>query len=130
MASATFELPTLYGDHHVLEVRKLLAPLPGIKNIYASSCFHIVEIQFDETQLTAEAIKTCLAEAGYLHPIPIPIERQADETTNGKAFFRHAAASETTPAVTFVHELPHTGRPLWPCPGFPTHNIEKEVSHG
>ncbi|MBP7999538.1 MAG: heavy-metal-associated domain-containing protein [Chloroflexi bacterium] len=131
MVTATFEIPTLYGDHHVIEIRKLLSPLPGIENIYASSCFHTVEVQFDEGRLTTEAIKAQLAEAGYLGELPIPVERGTDRgSTNGNAYFRHAAAMETTPVVSFVQQLPFTGRPLWPCPGLNKHQMEEEVTHG
>ena len=57
MKSTTFELPMMYGDHHVVAVRNLLEALPGIKEIYASSSFHIVEIQYDDKLLSEEEIK-------------------------------------------------------------------------
>ena len=129
MATATFEIPTMFGDHHVIAVRNLLSSLPGIQSIYASSCFQILEVQFDENQLTLEAIKAQLGEAGYLDELPIPVEQGADGNRD-TAFFRHAAAMEATPVVSFVQELPFAGRPLWPCPGLGAHKLEKEVTHG
>jgi hypothetical protein len=32
----TLELPALYADHHVLEVRRILQEMPGISEVYAS----------------------------------------------------------------------------------------------
>jgi hypothetical protein len=39
MNTLTLELPAIYGDHHVLEVRRILFELPGIEDVYASSNF-------------------------------------------------------------------------------------------
>ena len=30
MQKVTYETPALYGDHHVLEVRRILLELPGV----------------------------------------------------------------------------------------------------
>jgi len=37
------ELPAMYGDHHVTEVRHILLGLDGVKDVYASSGFRVVE---------------------------------------------------------------------------------------
>lgn len=119
MPSATFELPTLYGDHHVTAVRRLLLALPGVKGVYASSSFHIVDVQYDETQLTPEVIEATLAEAGYTGELPMPSETGIAVTENGgKTYFRHTAAFEQAgSSVGFTQKVHYEGRPLWPCPG-------------
>ncbi|MEJ2487558.1 MAG: hypothetical protein P8Y68_17690 [Anaerolineales bacterium] len=45
------EIPTMYGDHHVREVRRLLLKLPGIDEIYASSSFQFLQLEYDERQV-------------------------------------------------------------------------------
>ena len=120
MAKITLELPTMYGDHHVVEVRRLLFELSGVKDVYASSSFQIVEVDYDEVGLDGETIEATLEKAGYLGEMPTPVEVGASPVgSNGdKTFFRHTAAYEQTgKTVGFVQKLPDTGRPLWPCPG-------------
>ena len=51
MKKKLFELPTLYGDHHVIEVKRLLSEIPGVLDIYASSAFQVVEVPYDETKV-------------------------------------------------------------------------------
>lgn len=130
----TLDLPTMYGDHHVTEVRRLLLEMPGVEDVYASSGFRIAEIQYDETTIDPESIQTKLDEAGYLGELPIPIERGAlEERKNGdKPFFRHSAAYEQTGlSVGFAQNVPFAGRPLWPCPGMgPINKSEEEMNYG
>jgi copper chaperone CopZ len=66
MKTVVFEVPTMYGDHHVLEVRRLLLQMDGVVDVYASSGFQIVEVTFDENQQTPAALEACLSAAGYL----------------------------------------------------------------
>lgn len=119
MEKALFELPAMYGDHHVVEVRRVLSALPGVEGIYASSAFHVVEVMFDETKLSAEQIEAQLEETGYLGELPVPVEAGAAARENGEnVLFRHTAAHEAAgPAVSFAQTVSHAGRPLWPCPG-------------
>lgn len=121
MKEISFDLPTMYGDHHVTEVRRLLLELPGVQEVYASSSFHVVEVQFDETKLESQTIEQTLSDAGYLGELLMPVEMGAlAERENGdKPFFRHTAAFENTGhTVSFGQKVPYAGRPLWPCPGF------------
>ena len=119
MKSASFTLPMMYGDHHVLTIRQMLSALPGVTQIYASSSFQIVEVEYDEAQLSEEEIQDSLAEAGYLEEIMIPSEIG----TNGadpdvKPFFRHTAVfNQTGSTISFGQTVPEVERPLWPCPG-------------
>ena len=133
MPSVTFELPSMYGDHHVTAVRYLLLALPGVKIVYASSSFRLVEVQYDEDLLTPSEIETALQEAGYLGELPVPTETGVAVTQNGaKTYFRHTAAFEQTgKSVGFAQQVSFSGRPLWPCPGMGViSNMEEKETHG
>ncbi len=138
MERFSLDLPAMYGDHHVTEVRRLVLALPGVDEVYASSSFQVVEVTYDETQLDPEQIKATLEEAGYIGELPIPVEKGAlEEQKNGeKPFFRHTAAyAQTGKAVSFAQKVPFLGRPLWPCPGMgpltnPIKKSEEEINYG
>ena len=120
METTTFTLNMMYGDHHVTEVRKLISAIPGVEDIYASSCFHIVEVTYDESKVDAGTIEEKLEEAGYFGEMSFPVEAGTGSTApNGKkAFFRHTAVLEQVgETVSFAQKAPYKGRPLWPCPG-------------
>ena len=119
MKSAAFSLPMMYADHHVLAVRQLLQALPGVAEIYASSGFHTVEVEFDPTQIDAAQIQAALGEAGYLEELTIPAEtgNRSDQPADAP-FFRHATAfQQTGPTIRFGQDVPEVQRALWPCPG-------------
>ena len=120
MNTFSIELPALYGDHHVTEVRKLLLELPGVDDVYASSSFRVVEVSYDPTKVSAEVITKKLDEAGYLGELPIPAESGQAEygRGNGQTYFRHTSVYENTrQTVSFAQSVSYSGRPLWPCPG-------------
>lgn len=120
MEVINLDLPTMYGDHHVMEVRRLLLEIPGVEDVYASSGFQMVEVNFDPDIVDSEVITNKLDQAGYLGELPIAVERGGlEESQNGdKPFFRQTAAYEQTgKTVGFKQNVPFTGRPLWPCPG-------------
>ncbi|MFN2136720.1 MAG: heavy-metal-associated domain-containing protein [Candidatus Promineifilaceae bacterium] len=120
MIKSTFDLPMMYADHHVTEVRRILANLPGVDSIYASSCFRIVEVTYDEMVLDKEVIVSRLDEAGYGGELAFPVEESgATQTANGRnSFLRHTAVFEQVgELVSFGQNAPYAGRPLWPCPG-------------
>lgn len=140
MTKTVIDVPAMYGDHHVLEVRSILLALPGVQTVHASSAFKAVEIEFDPAQITVEAITAKLAEAGYLEPLPMPLEADiavtllSDDERN--AAFRHTTAFEQAKdVVSFAHAVPPklAQRPLWPCPGIGvlhTNGPQKEMNHG
>ena len=138
METLQLDLPTMYGDHHVIEVRRLILELPGVEDVYASSGFQFIEVQYDETKLETDKIKATLEDAGYLGSMQITVEQGAiEDRENGeKPFFRHTIAhAQTGQAVSFAQKTPYAGRPLWPCPGMgPLVNekgeTEEELSHG
>lgn len=119
MENVSLSVPMMYGDHHVLEVRKVLSALPGVHDIYASSSYQVVEVQFDETKLAADQIEDALEKAGYLGELTLPVESGAIAENGDKQapFFRKTAVhAQTGTVVSFAQKAPYQGRPLWPCP--------------
>jgi len=120
------EIPAMYGDHHVTEVRRILQEISGVDDIYASSAFGVVEVSYDPSKVTEEEIKSKLEAAGYLGDLHIPVEVGAvvvseSASGNGKTYMRHTAVYEQTQqAVSFGQNVSYLGRPLWPCPGIGT----------
>lgn len=116
MQKSTFNAPALFGDHHVTEVRRMLFSLPGVKDVYASSAFQIVQVEFDEAEITHETLLRVLEEAGYLGQIPLMVESEKAEE-NGSAFRNTANYAALSKTVSFAQKTPYRGRPLWNCPG-------------
>lgn len=120
MKTLTLDLPIMYGDHHVLEVRRILLAMPGIADVYASSAFQVAEITYDPAQIDAEAIEARLDEAGYLGDLLLPIEtgNAVTENNGAKTHFRHSASFKATgKSMSFAQDVQNRQRPLWPCPG-------------
>jgi copper chaperone CopZ len=119
MEIKTFETPVLYGDHHVSEVRRILLELTGVNEVYASSAFQVIEVEYDPAKINVEKITACLEGAGYLGEMPMLTETGiAVEKADGDHFFRHTAVYETVKGtVSFAQRVDYSGRPLWPCPG-------------
>jgi hypothetical protein len=121
MKNVTYETPSLYGDHHVIEIRRILLELPGVVDVYASSAFHMVEVTYDPEKINDLNIAMKLDEAGYLGEWTVPIESGATAyhaAAGLKPYFRHTAAYEQTRlVVSFAQNVSYLGRPLWPCPG-------------
>jgi hypothetical protein len=116
-----------------MEVRRLLLGIPGVKNIYASSGFRIVELEYDDAKLSPKQIELVLDEAGYMGEMPLETETGIAATEEGaNSFFRHTAAYEQTgKTVGFTQQVPYNGRPLWPCPGMgPIKSDKEKVTHG
>lgn len=122
MEKTTIELPTMYGDHHVIEVRRILLEIPGVEDVYASSGFQVVEVDYDPEKTGAAEINAKLEEAGYTQELSVAVEtgEAAYKGSNGdsRGFFRHTAVYEQTQeGVSFTQQVSYAGRPLWPCPG-------------
>jgi copper chaperone CopZ len=118
MKTFELEVPTMFADHHVLEVRRILLELPGVDDLYASSSFQYIKLEYDESKLKEKEILAKLEEAGYLGEILLPQESNLPATENGgKKDFRHTAAFEHTKQVSFHRQTSFSGRALWPCPG-------------
>ena len=116
MQKSTFNTPALFGDHHVTEVRRMLFASPGVKDVYASSAFQVVEVEFDENMVTHGALLKILEDAGYLGQIPMMVE--TGEAAEMNSVFRNTATYVTMKkTVSFAQKAPYSGRPLWNCPG-------------
>ncbi len=131
MEKFSIELPGMFGDHHVVEVRRLLFDLPGVADVYASSAFRFVEVTYDPQKAQPEILEKTLQQAGYMEAFVFPEESgmAVTETGNKKEmFFRHTAAfTQTQQTVSFTQVLPQTARPLWPCPGMgPVRKIDED----
>lgn len=123
MEKLTLNLPGMYGDHHVTEVRRILLEMPGIEDVYASSCFQVAEVTYDPSRIDADAITALLDNAGYLGDLVLPLETgQAPNSPDmSDVFFRHTVAYQQTGRVIgFAQNVAYTGRALWPCPGMET----------
>jgi copper chaperone CopZ len=136
MEESILNLPSMYGDHHVTEVRRILLDLPGVDAVNASSCFHTVVVRYDHTQLTLAAIQDTLEAAGYSDSPAFPAESGAAAyaANESPAYFRHTTAyAQVGTAVSFGQRVPYAGRPLWPCPGMGAvqpHTYEENVANG
>jgi len=122
MKSLEVAVPTMYADHHVVEVRRILFEIPGVETIDASAAFQVVEIEYDPEKASEDVLRQTLDEAGYLEELQVPAEsgKPADDP-NGTTYFRHTSAVETAgTAISFGQEIISAGRPLWPCPGMGT----------
>ena len=123
MEKLALDLPAMYGDHHVSEVRRILLEMPGITEVYASSCFQIVEVTYDATQVDPAAINARLDLAGYLQGMGTPVETGLAASASGgqDLNLRHTMAYQQTGRVIgFGQNVATTGRALWPCPGMET----------
>jgi copper chaperone CopZ len=130
MAKISLKLPVMYGDHHVTDVRRILLMLPGIQNLYASSAFQTVDIQFDSALVNEDQIMAALGEAGYLGEMPGTAEPSTASVRGSGTdeHFRHTISYEQTKQVVgFSQAINFQGRPLWPCPGMgPVKNMDEE----
>jgi copper chaperone CopZ len=119
MASLSLELPTMYGDHHVIEVRRILLDFDGVTDVYASSGFRVVEVEYNSKKTPKNDLIAALEKAGYMGDFSMAMEPStpANEDVEG-AYFRHTEAFEQTGnTVSFEQQVKVQRSPLWPCPG-------------
>jgi copper chaperone CopZ len=119
MTSVTIDVPVMYADHHVVEVRRILFEIPGVETVDASSAFQIVKIEYDPEKTSEDVLKQTLDKNGYLGDLQVPLESGKPAVgSDGDTYFRHTAASKNTGTViSFGQEIAASVRPLWPCPG-------------
>lgn len=65
MENALFEVPSMYGDHHVIAVRQALLALQGVEDVLASSAWKQVQVTFDPSAISPDGISQALEQAGY-----------------------------------------------------------------
>ena len=130
MRTKSFDVPAMYGDHHVSDVRRILLEIPGVEDVYASSAFRVVEVTYDEKKVNDLVLQTKLDDAGYLGEWQLHAESgKAVGTDDGAAkFMRHTAVYEQIKkTVSFSQQVAYRGRPLWPCPGMgPIRSMDEE----
>ena len=134
-ASVAFDVPAMYADHHVTEVRRILLAIPGVEEVNASSAFQIVKIEYDPEKTSEDILRGALDENGYLGDLQIPVESGKPAIgSDRKTYFRHTAAHKATGTqISFEQEIASSGRPLWPCPGMGARtriDDEGEARHG
>ncbi len=120
MKTITYDVPSLFGDHHVTEIRNLLLAIPGVNDVYASSSFRMVEVTFNPQLVNDLQIAMVLDEKGYLGEWSLPSEVGAviESDAGGEVFNRHTAVYENTRQVmSFTQKVESASRPLWNCPG-------------
>jgi copper chaperone CopZ len=119
MANLSLDLPSMYGDHHVVEVRRIMLDFEGVEEVYASSGFRALEVKYNSKKVTKKELMAALEEAGYLGDFSMAVEPStpANEDIEG-AYFRHTEAFEQTGnTVSFEQAVKVQRSPLWPCPG-------------
>ena len=119
MASLSLELPTMFGDHHVIEVRRILLEFDGVSDVYASSGFGVVEVEYNSKKTPKKDLVDALEKAGYMGDFKMALEPStpANEDVEN-AYFRHTEATEQTGnTVSFEQTVKVHRSPLWPCPG-------------
>ncbi len=113
-------LSTMYADHHVIEVRRILSEIPGVQDVFASGSLRTAQVTFDPAGTNPDQIRAALEQAGYagdaVFPVETPLSTQKEPVV--KPFARHTTVYENVKSVvSFAQSVNHTGRPLWPCPG-------------
>jgi copper chaperone CopZ len=119
MTSVSIELPLMFADHHVVEVRRILFEIPGVEEVNASSAFQVVKIEYDADKTSEDIVKKKLDENGYLGDLQVPLESGKPAVgSDGETWFRHTAAYKVTGTeISFGQEITASQKPLWPCPG-------------
>ncbi len=84
MEKATFNIPAMWADHHVLAVRQALDQVSGVQEILASAMYQDVLVKYDPDTVTPDDLKNTLSEAGYpiakAPELPTYPERTDDES--------------------------------------------------
>ena len=105
----------MYGDHHVLAIRKLLEALPGVEKIYASSAFKQVVVTFDPAKTNPAGMEKVLTENGYAPGVDMPTPVWKPVQQEGPRF---VIASGLAQMTSFrVPDVALSGAPR-ACPGF------------
>ena len=119
MANLSLELPLMYGDHHVLEVRRILLEFEGVSEVYASSGFRALEVEYNGKKTPKKDLVAALEKAGYTGDFNFSVEQSVPANENKEeAYFRHSEASEQTGNVVNFEQVVRVQKsPLWPCPG-------------
>ena len=94
MELVSFELPAMFADHHVLNVRRTLLAVSGVEEVTASAMDLCVSVEFDAAKTSAEALAQALEAAGY------PPGKTPDLLAIGPAVEDESAWYQFEPRVT------------------------------
>lgn len=87
MKRSTFSIPSMYADHHVLQVRQALAGLDGVESVLASAAKRAVVVEHDDEVVTTRALGRALQEAGYAVEVPVELEPTLQPSKDGSAWY-------------------------------------------
>lgn len=65
MEKALFDVPSMYGDHHVIAVRQALLVVPGVEEVWASSAWQQVQVTYEPETVSPDEISQALEQTGY-----------------------------------------------------------------
>ena len=130
MKEARFDIPILFGDHHVLEITKILSEIEGINEFYISSAYNFVKFDYDESKISEEAIGDLFKKAGYYGEMGFEVEMFAVDTegvTKNKKHFRKSVLYDQTNLTQgFKQNATKTSRKEWPNPGMGNLEVGKK----
>lgn len=112
MERLTLNLPAMYGDHHVTEVRRILGALPGVAKVYASAARQRVDVEYDAGQTDPPAIEQALRARGYAADGQAPMLVSARTKTLTEFAIGPGGIEQ------FVERVPAWDAPAGACPGF------------
>jgi copper chaperone CopZ len=65
MEKVTFNIPAMWADHHVLQVREALGTVDGVGELIASSLYRDVLVHYDPAKVDPARLEGALESAGY-----------------------------------------------------------------
>ncbi|MBI5302984.1 MAG: heavy-metal-associated domain-containing protein [Chloroflexi bacterium] len=98
MEQLSLVIPALYADHHVTNIKRLLAPIAGVEDVVASAAFKEVFIEFDPAKTTSAAIVKVLTGAGYA-PGELEVVAESPYATGDPAWDKLGVRATTTSQV-------------------------------
>ena len=98
MEQVTLTIPALWADHHVITVKRLLSPISGVENVFASSAFKQVMVEFDAGKTSQAALVKALTDAGYA-PGEETVLEQSPYATPDPAWDKLGQRTTTTNSV-------------------------------
>ena len=87
MKKVTLNLPAMYADHHVLNVRRALLGLKGVSQVIASSARKKVVAIYDESSIAEADIVKALIEAGYTPDQPVALPEAPKNAQDGSPWY-------------------------------------------
>ncbi|MBN1889522.1 MAG: heavy-metal-associated domain-containing protein [Thermoflexales bacterium] len=117
MEKISLDVPAMYGDHHVLAVRKLLEAMAGVETVYATSAFKSVSVTFDPAKTNQAEIERVLTENGYAPGVEPPVPVWQPDPQGGPRFVIASGLAQMTSFTMPELATTASGAPR-PCPGF------------